>query len=1240
MLDLSADQGTFTRCIRLVIADRQPIVLQGLKSVFAAQHDFEIVASCSTGTSCLEAIRNLTPDVALVANTSLDLTVSEILAFAKAEHLPTRLVFFTESERTDDLTAAIAAGACSAISKYANPDTMLRSLRLMTEGISASPERSQDLSPNGKEVDAAKIEKMLGLLTHRESQIVRLVSEGLSNKEIARQLNVSQGTVKVHLHNIFQKLEISNRTVLATIALLRRPAGFTTLSLAALAFAILSDVKASDANATFLDDDSAAHKDPEHSEFELWKKAILRHVIVVDPGETVVLTQRNSSSKVSQVANSAARMEELHATEQALSNFGKGYGPTGSSTPYLFISPLLQAINNSQTGSPTAQRQFPPLEVASNPIKGHGGHGTFAMTAAGVWICTLDNSNAAVQAPDPGATLIDTSAVAAMDGATQVATITLHGASDVNSNDVDNPAPGPVVDDSHLPLAFGAFGHESVTAEENAGQITHGGAGDDTLNGTDLVDVIYGGSGSDTIEGNGGDDTIYGGSGSDTMNGNTGNDAVIGGHGGDQLTGSNGDDIFAYLSANDSNSTQFDTIVDFTSGADKINLAALGALAFLHMTSTSTSVPPHTLAWIYNPTSNETIIYVNPTDRSLDIGDPGLLEIHLQGVVSVAESDFVYEPEAAAVAAALEGIDPALLVATASDGTVLTTGSADGSAEAETRESTHETAHIWTISADDGFRFQFARDRIGSNVSTKLTSFGDDTPYATEASNDGAVTVPAYVSSIEPAQSHASVPIEENLTHKNEPAHANAGAAATEHGKANVTAGLQSFEFAMPGAAIVTPVAVAEPVEPDAAPGNSAGRANAQHASNPAAAKALATEPTEPGAAPGHDNSEPPAHSAAASRLGTAEPAETGAAPGNSAGHANSQHASNPATAKALAAAVEPTEPGAAAGHNNSEPPAHSAAASKMRTAEPAETAASGNSAGHGNSQHAVPSAAANASAATEAEADFTSGNGIGHGNAQHASNPAAAKALAAAEPTEPGAAPGHGNSEIPSHSAAASNVGAPEPIETGVAPGNSAGHGNSQHVVQSAAANASAATEADPDITPGNGVGHGNAQHASNSAAAKASAVAEPTETAVTPGHSNPELPSHSAAANNVEAAEPAETGVAAGDNTGQSNSQHASQSVAANASATAQPAEPVSGAGSLGHEQAFHFNNQAAPPTPTAAFELEEPQDAPAPLSNGTEVAAILDVGPAAMEEHAAGHGNNGQHQATGHGSHDLLI
>ena len=172
-------------------------------------------------------------------------------------------------------------------------------------------------------------------------------------------------------------------------------------------------------------------KDPEQSVFEVWKKAILRHIIVADPGETIVLTQSVSPIKASQATHSTARMEELHAAEQAvLSNFRKGYGPIGSG---LFFA-AQQAVTQPAVA-----------EFASNLTKGHGGYGTFIMTAAGVWAYTLDNSNAAMQALDPGQTLIDTSKVATMDGTTQVATITIHGPSNVDANDVDNLAPGPVV---------------------------------------------------------------------------------------------------------------------------------------------------------------------------------------------------------------------------------------------------------------------------------------------------------------------------------------------------------------------------------------------------------------------------------------------------------------------------------------------------------------------------------------------------------------------------------------------------------------------------------------------------------------------------------------------------------------------------------------------------------------------------------------------------------------------------
>jgi DNA-binding CsgD family transcriptional regulator len=251
----------------------------------------------------------------------------------------------------------------------------------MVEPINVLPEPSPDLAPVGKEVDGAKFEKMLAMLTDREREIMALVSEGLSNKEIARQLNVSQGTVKVHLHNIFQKLEINNRTVLAAIALLQRPIGFGTLSLAALAFATTSDVKASDPHNALLDDQSIANKHLDHGVFELWTKwALLQTIAVGDSAEAALFTQKGFLSSESRITNSAARTEELRAAQPAvLSSLGRDCGATGSSTPYL-VSP---------------------------PAQSHGGYGIL-MTAAGVWTYTLDNAHAHGPALDLGQMLTNT----------------------------------------------------------------------------------------------------------------------------------------------------------------------------------------------------------------------------------------------------------------------------------------------------------------------------------------------------------------------------------------------------------------------------------------------------------------------------------------------------------------------------------------------------------------------------------------------------------------------------------------------------------------------------------------------------------------------------------------------------------------------------------------------------------------------------------------------------------------
>jgi two-component system nitrate/nitrite response regulator NarL len=202
--------------IRVVIADRHPIVRQGLADALGTERDFRLVACCGDGQSCIEAIRLFVPEIAIVDPTLPDIGASEIVAVTMAEKLRTRLVLFTGYIRDSDLASLASVGAYSVISKDIEPRLLLRILRQVANDHRRSPPIPYELEPAQETTNKAKA---TNALTDRERQIMRLVSEGLSNKQIARRLNVTDGTIKVHLHHIFQKLEVSNRTVLAALAI-------------------------------------------------------------------------------------------------------------------------------------------------------------------------------------------------------------------------------------------------------------------------------------------------------------------------------------------------------------------------------------------------------------------------------------------------------------------------------------------------------------------------------------------------------------------------------------------------------------------------------------------------------------------------------------------------------------------------------------------------------------------------------------------------------------------------------------------------------------------------------------------------------------------------------------------------------------------------------------------------------------------------------------------------------------
>jgi two-component system, NarL family, nitrate/nitrite response regulator NarL len=215
------DSGTLMSSTRVVIADRSPIFLRGLRGVLREDGGFDVVASCCGGVECIQAIRNLSPDIALV-----DISipgVSGILAAATFEGSCTRVILLIAAVEAQGLVTAEVSGAYGVVTKEAPPELLIGCLRQAAAGHRISPLPSKDESRQQQGRSAPKRNEIntLAALTERERQIVQLVSEGLSNKEIGRRLDISDGTIKAHLHNIYDKLAINNRTTLAALAISR-----------------------------------------------------------------------------------------------------------------------------------------------------------------------------------------------------------------------------------------------------------------------------------------------------------------------------------------------------------------------------------------------------------------------------------------------------------------------------------------------------------------------------------------------------------------------------------------------------------------------------------------------------------------------------------------------------------------------------------------------------------------------------------------------------------------------------------------------------------------------------------------------------------------------------------------------------------------------------------------------------------------------------------------------------------
>jgi DNA-binding NarL/FixJ family response regulator len=204
--------------ITLVLADDHPIFLSGLEDIFRPEPDFQVLARCLEGQAALRAVRQLKPDVLILDLRMPKMDGLGVLREMQKEKLSTRVVVLTAAPDEDEVLEAIRLGVQGVVLKEMAARLLVQCIRKVAAGEQWLEKRSVSLALERLLKREAATREIAGLLTSREIEIVRMVADGLRNREIADRLYINEGTVKAHLHNIYEKLKVNSRLQLTRYA--------------------------------------------------------------------------------------------------------------------------------------------------------------------------------------------------------------------------------------------------------------------------------------------------------------------------------------------------------------------------------------------------------------------------------------------------------------------------------------------------------------------------------------------------------------------------------------------------------------------------------------------------------------------------------------------------------------------------------------------------------------------------------------------------------------------------------------------------------------------------------------------------------------------------------------------------------------------------------------------------------------------------------------------------------------
>jgi len=198
--------------MNIVIVDDHPLVRQGLSAIISLEEDMKIIGGATTAAEAVQLVSSLRPDIALVDLRLAETSGWEVIKLCKEKVPLCKYIVLTSSVDKDDFRKAGEIGVDGYLLKEAYPEEIISAIRLVQKGRKYYDPGMIELMLEKQDDDPFKI------LTLREREVLQALSEGLSNKDIAKKLFITECTVKKHVSQILSKLELTDRTHAALYA--------------------------------------------------------------------------------------------------------------------------------------------------------------------------------------------------------------------------------------------------------------------------------------------------------------------------------------------------------------------------------------------------------------------------------------------------------------------------------------------------------------------------------------------------------------------------------------------------------------------------------------------------------------------------------------------------------------------------------------------------------------------------------------------------------------------------------------------------------------------------------------------------------------------------------------------------------------------------------------------------------------------------------------------------------------